>query len=97
MLSAHLYQFHAKYGHVYRFNCQQLEKKNHSNTTNIFRSTNFNTNLSEKDDFLVQLINKNNRLEYLNKFDSNLVKKVRVRMASKRKRMFNGNYRKTKF
>ena len=84
MLSSHLYQFHEKYGHVYRFNCQQLEKKNHSNSTNIFKSTNLHTNLSEKDDYLIQLINKNNRAEYL-KTDFEIKNKKRCRTSKRRK------------
>ena len=99
MLSAHLYQFQDAHDHVYRFNCSQLEKKNHLNKSNVFRSTNLHTNLTEKDDFLIQLINKNNRTEYFKKFDKNQVQKIKFKNMRnyKRKRKFSHNFRIHKF
>ena len=90
-LQAHMHQFVELHGDVNKFNCQLLEKRNHSNSKNIFQSTNLHTNLSEKDDCLVQLLNKNNRTDYLNRFDEPEVKK-RV-ISNKRKSNFIENFR----
>jgi hypothetical protein len=51
MLISHLHQLHQNHGSIYRFNCQQLEYKNRSNTKNFFRSTNMHTSFSETDDY----------------------------------------------
>ena len=89
-LQAHMHQFVELHGDVNKFNCQLLEKRNHSNSKNLFQSTNLHTNLSEKDDCLVQLLNKNNRTDYLNRFDEPEVKK-RV-ISNKRKSNFIENF-----
>ena len=97
MLSAHLHQLNDLHGLVNRFNCQQLEKKNHENSKTIFQSTNMHTNMSENDDYLVQLINKNNRIEMLKKYDgvSDVVK--RCRKPTQRKPKFLARFRKNRF
>ena len=93
VLQQHVHQFHELHGDVNRFNCQMLEKKNHLNTKNLFGSTNLHTNLTENDDCLVQLVKKNNRLDYLNRFADHAVSSV-VRRVNRRRRNFIANFRK---
>ena len=96
MMTAHLHQLHELHGDLNRFSCQQLEEKNYSNTKNIFQSTNMHTNLGENDDFLMQLIHKNNRLEYMKKFTC-ISLNNRKRRISFRQPKFFPNFRKTKY
>ena len=96
MMTAHLHQLHELHVDLNRFSCQQLEEKNYSNTKNIFQSTNMHTNLGENDDFLMQLIHKNNRLEYMKKFTC-ISLNNRKRRISFRQPKFFPNFRKTKY
>ena len=91
-LQQHMHQFAEVHGNVNLFNCQSLEKKNHLNTKNLFQSTNLHTNLTEKDDCLVQLVKKNNRIDHLNVFpDHELTNQVRV--INNRRINFVANFR----
>ena len=91
LLQAHMHQYQEQDGKVNRFNCQQLEKKNQSNACNMFRSSNRHINMTEKDDFLVQLLCKNSRLEHLNKFDAT-IKKTSEKRKNQRKHNFIDNF-----
>ena len=79
IFTSHLYQLHELHGDLNRFSCQQLEFKNHWNAKNFFQSTNQHTNLSENDDFLIQLLNKNNRIEYFRKNYENKLSKNKTK------------------
>ena len=79
ILQQHLHQFAELHGNVNLFNCQRLEKSNHMNTVAYYQGTNKHKDASGKDDFLVQMINKKNRIEYLLRYqDQNLSKKRQI-------------------
>ena len=91
-LQQHMHQYKELHGNLNRFSCQRLEKKNHSNARNLFQSTNLHTNLTEKDDCLVQLLNKNNRIDFLERFEES-TSSQKVFTVNRRRQNFIANFR----
>ena len=93
ILQSHMFQFQELHGDVNRFNCQLLEKKNHSNTKIFFGATNRHSNLSAEDDCLVQLLNKNNRIDVSERFEDRSANPKRIILGKKRKQNFFPDFR----